>query len=420
MNSFEGNMSKIMLCLSLCIILSVVASAQYSFLVSGFPSPATAGTQGLFTVTAKDQFGDTYGGYRGTVHFTSSDAQAVLPSDYTFAPSDNGTKAFYATLKTAGANMSVAVTDNATPTFTGQQAGISVVAGLAAELAFTVNPDNVITELPISPPVQVKVFDSYANLVTAPDFSIDLQLWVNPGGASLNGTVSRTTSSGVATFDDLHLDKAGVGYQLRATCGSLNSALSQPFDVSETVPVELLSFTVTSKINTVELKWNTAAEVNNYGFEIGRNTFNNWEKIGFVEGAGTTSAPNDYSFIEKDLSAGRYLYRLKQIDRDGKFEYSQQVEVTVAGALKEFALEQNFPNPFNPVTVINYQLPQAGSASINVYDVLGRKVVSLVNELKEAGTHSISFDASKLSSGLYYYSLQAGEFVAIKPMVLMK
>jgi hypothetical protein len=111
---------------------------------------------------------------------------------------------------------------------------------------------------------------------------------------------------------------------------------------------------------------------------------------------------------------------LKQIDRDGKFKYSQQVEINASVAPKDVALGQNYPNPFNPTTVIRYQLSVSSYVTLKVYDVLGREVVSLVNELEEAGTHSLSFDASKLSSGLYYYTLQAGELVATKPMVLMK
>ena len=146
---------------------------------------------------------------------------------------------------------------------------------------------------------------------------------------------------------------------------------------------------------------------------------NNWEKIGFVEGNGTTNAPKEYSFSEKNIPSGKYSYRLKQIDRDGKFSYSNVVEVSVA-EVKQFGLEQNYPNPFNPVTMINYQLPMNSTVTLKVYDAIGREVATLVNEVKEAGTYSVTFDGSKLSSGLYFYTIKAGNFIATKKLTLMK
>ncbi|MFZ4620916.1 MAG: hypothetical protein ACOYNS_10170, partial [Bacteroidota bacterium] len=168
------------------------------------------------------------------------------------------------------------------------------------------------------------------------------------------------------------------------------------------LPVELVSFTAVSNGGNSELKWKTATERNNYGFEIEKQFSNYtitrsqnslWEKAGFVEGHGTTNAPKEYSFIDRTLNGGKYLYRLKQIDRDGKFEYSQQVEVTVTGAPKEFVLEQNYPNPFNPSTSIRYQLSVNGLTSLIIYDALGREIAVLVREYKEAGTYSSTFDA---------------------------
>jgi hypothetical protein len=156
------------------------------------------------------------------------------------------------------------------------------------------------------------------------------------------------------------------------------------------------------------------------GFEIEKTVVSDqssvirWNKVGFVEGSGTSNAPKSYSFCDKNISSGKYSYRLKQIDRDGKFEYSKEVEVTAAGAPNAFALSQNYPNPFNPTTVISYQLSMNSNVTLKVYDMLGREVASLVNELKRAGTHSVSFDASKLSSGLYLM-LRNG----INTMVLM-
>ncbi len=196
------------------------------------------------------------------------------------------------------------------------------------------------------------------------------------------------------------------------------------------LPVELISFTVISHRSFVELNWRTAAEMNNYGFEIERCTAVNrflegsgslvWSKAGFVEGNGTTNAPKEYSFIDKNLSAGNYSYRLKQIDRDGKFEYSQSVEVTIIGTPKEFTLEQNYPNPFNPSTMINYQLPITNHVTLKVYNAIGREVATLVNEEKEAGLYSAMFDAKNLSSGIYFAKLQYDEKYQLKKMLLLK
>lgn len=197
------------------------------------------------------------------------------------------------------------------------------------------------------------------------------------------------------------------------------------------LPVELVSFTGYSKLLNAELKWKTATEQNNYGFEIERSRIQNtevsnqkkaeqWSKVGFVEGNGTTNTPKEYSFTDKNLSKGKYSYRLKQIDRDGKFSYSHAVGVTFASTLKEFTLEQNYPNPFNPVTMINYQIPMNNHVTLLVYDVLGRVVTTLVNETKEAGSYSTSFDGSKFTSGIYFAKLQSGNKVQMKKMLMIK
>lgn len=186
------------------------------------------------------------------------------------------------------------------------------------------------------------------------------------------------------------------------------------------MPVELTTFTANTNGSVSTLNWNTATEVNNYGFEVEKqSSINNWQKIGFVEGNGTTNSPKSYSFVDKSAS-GKISYRLKQIDRDGKFEYSKTVEVTSSATPKEFALTQNYPNPFNPTTVISYQLPVSDYVSLKVFDMLGREVAVLVNEVKEAGTYTARFDGSTLSSGIYFAKLtSAGKTQMIK-LLLMK
>lgn len=186
------------------------------------------------------------------------------------------------------------------------------------------------------------------------------------------------------------------------------------------MPVEIRMFTAVRTGANVELKWITATEKNNFGFEIERRATDNWCRIGFVEGNGTTNAPSEYSYADKGLSAGRYSYRLKQVDRDGNFTYSQEVNVDVSAAPSAFVLQQNYPNPFNPATMIRYQIPVSGHVTLNVYDAIGREVASLVNEVKESGAYSVMFNGSVLSSGVYVYTLRAGTFTASKMLMLMK
>jgi hypothetical protein len=186
------------------------------------------------------------------------------------------------------------------------------------------------------------------------------------------------------------------------------------------IPVELTSFTAEANDNQVELRWSTATETNNQGFEVERKSQNGqFEKVGYVPGFGTTTEARSYSFIDPKVVTGNYTYRLKQIDLDGSFEYSNIVEVYVQ-APKVFALEQNYPNPFNPTTVIKYSIATDEFVNVSVYDVLGEKVATLVNGNMKAGRYEINFDATKLSSGIYFYTIEAGSFKATKKMMLTK
>lgn len=192
--------------------------------------------------------------------------------------------------------------------------------------------------------------------------------------------------------------------------------------IESSIPVELISFTTTANVNEIILNWSTATEINNSGFEILRiaqNDNNEWNKIGFVPGHGTTTETQHYSFTDNDVKPGKYQYKLKQIDYDGTFEYSQIVEVEIP-FVNEFSLSQNFPNPFNPSTVISYQLAVIGFVTLKVYDILGREVATLVNEEKSAGEYEVEFDGSALTSGIYFYQLKAGEYSETRKMVLLK
>jgi len=199
------------------------------------------------------------------------------------------------------------------------------------------------------------------------------------------------------------------------------------------VPVELTSFAAAVIDDKIKLDWQTATELNNAGFEIQRKSpspnpslkegafiFGEWEKIGFVKGNGTTTEMNNYSFVDDEILKQKVSYRLKQIDFDGTFSYSNEVEVDASIPIR-FSLEQNYPNPFNPSTKINYALSSNQFVKLKVFNSLGEEVETIVNEFQDAGTHSkLYIINSVLPSGIYFYRLQAGDFVETKKMILLK
>jgi hypothetical protein len=186
------------------------------------------------------------------------------------------------------------------------------------------------------------------------------------------------------------------------------------------LPVELTSFAASVSNGQVVLNWSTATEINNMMFEVERKTTNGeFHRIGYVNGAGTTQDEQTYSYIDSKVDAGKYIYRLKQIDFSGEFEYSNQVEVEVI-APTQFGLSQNYPNPFNPSTQISYSIADAGIVKLSVYNLLGQQVALLVNEQQDAGKYNVSFDASQLSSGTYFYKLESGQQHEVKKMILTK
>ena len=196
---------------------------------------------------------------------------------------------------------------------------------------------------------------------------------------------------------------------------------------NESLPVELVSFKATVASNTATLTWQTATEVNNYGFDVERrlvhshsSTFDSWGKIGFVKGSGTSNSAHSYSYTDASVSSGTYAYKLKQIDNDGTYKYLYEAEVTVS-VPNVFALNQNYPNPFNPTTTISFTLAQDGFTTLKIYDVLGREVATLASgELKANVVNTVTFNASKLSSGVYFSKLDSNGSIQIKKMALMK
>jgi len=237
-------------------------------------------------------------------------------------------------------------------------------------------------------------------------------------------------------WGDDRLDGAGIYAQDINPDGQLGNSI---------VPVELVSFSANVSDNSVTLNWITATELNNSGFEIERSPSQNpslkegtlenfnWKIIGFVDGQGTSNEQHSYSFSDDNLSAGNYSYRLKQIDFDGTFSYSNEVQVDL-NLPQAFSLEQNYPNPFNPSTTIKYTIPnvslslssraesrdEGSQAILKIYDILGNEIATLVNENKPAGNYEVEFNASALPTGVYFYKLQAGSFIETKKMVLLR
>jgi hypothetical protein len=192
------------------------------------------------------------------------------------------------------------------------------------------------------------------------------------------------------------------------------------------IPVELASFTGNFEDGMVTLKWLTVTELNNYGFEIEKSfDKTNFDKIDFVKGIGTTTEKQFYTYIDNDVKTGKTYYRLRQIDFDGTFSYSNIIEVDI-NIPSKFELEQNYPNPFNPSTSIKYSLAAKSKVELKVYNILGKEVALLVNDTQDAGSYEVQFsvgsfgNAEKLSSGIYIYELNAGAFSAKKKMMLVK
>jgi hypothetical protein len=219
-------------------------------------------------------------------------------------------------------------------------------------------------------------------------------------------TYSPTSSSNAIAFGDVN----GDGYPDLAI-GTAREPVMVFLNTSA-IPVELTSFTSKVQGHDVQLNWETVTELNNTGFEVERKvSYRNsevgneeWNVIGFVEGFGTTTELHNYSFDDKNLTSGKYQYRLKQIDLDGSYEYSNIVYADV-NVVNEFSLEQNYPNPFNPTTKISWQSSVDSWQTLKIYDILGNEVLTLVNEHKQAGNYEVEMNATGFASGVYIYTL---------------
>ena len=291
------------------------------------------------------------------------------------------------------------------------------------------------------------------SLLTAHNFSGGAYMPMNTGGTggnsvSLNielsaapGTTVGTSWTDVATvrFSTTNASgNANLSWNAGATtvfkddestevpANTLNNLNTSP------LPVQLASFAVTpAQTNgSVLVKWSTASETNNYGFEVQKapDTSNAFRTIpnSFVAGHGTTVDAHSYTFTDATVQAGLWYYRLKQTDLDGTVHYSEKVSASSVTSVKDrplptaFALDQNYPNPFNPSTTIEFALPKDAHVTLDVYNVIGQRVASLVNEVRAAGYHTVQFNAGQLASGLYIYRIAAGDVTMVKKMMLTK
>ncbi len=292
---------------------------------------------------------------------------------------------------TTAANLSASVTQTTHPSATVPANTLNRYWTIAAdgELAFD-NYSATFTYLPVDFNTGVVEASDESSLMVgkyAASWSFPTLGTLMPGGTADGGSIQ---AIGLTSFSDFAIAKEG-------------SAL----------PVEMTTFSATQQgSNSVILRWKTATEINNMGFEIIRRIEGSQAetKVGFVEGKGNSNSPNEYLFTDKKLAGnGKYVYRLKQLDSDGSYSYSRETALDVNVIPKTFALVQNYPNPFNPTTKVGYQLPSSARVSIELYSILGSRVTTLVDQFLTAGEYSFELNTTsmQLASGVYLIKMQA-------------
>jgi hypothetical protein len=252
-------------------------------------------------------------------------------------------------------------------------------------------------------------------------------LFVGTGGgvflSTNNGTNWTAASTGLTITWVVSLAVSGTNLFAGTYSGGVFRALESA------LPVQISTISVKIMATGVKLEWRSETEINNYGFEVERRTSGEssakWRKIGFVAGSGTSASPHEYSFTDRDLAPDRYVYRIKQIDRDGSFEYYGNAEVEIL-APSRFSLDQNYPNPFNPSTTIHYGLPSQSNVRLIITTTLGQQVAVLENGEHEAGYHEVTWHAN-VASGMYFYRFESvsvsdpnNRFVQVKKMLMLK
>ena len=272
--------------------------------------------------------------------------------------------------------------------------------------------------------------DGNGNLYVSESEDNRVMIFLSAASKGNGGSADNVLGQSDWTSSTLHLSQNGFssprGMAIDNTNKKLfvadyNNCRGLGFLATSALPVELSSFTAAASKGNVDLAWSTATEVNNAGFQIEKLQAKSekWESIGFVDGHGTTNAPQSYSFTDKPGS-GKFQYRLKQTDRDGKFEYSKTIEAEVAAPVK-FGLEQNYPNPFNPTTNISFTIPVTGHARLTVFNILGAQICELFNGVVKGGEkQTAAFDAAAYASGIYFYRFESAGTVTVKKMQLIR
>jgi len=257
-----------------------------------------------------------------------------------------------------------------------------------------------------------------------------LRSWIaDQYGVFYDGNPANPGAMVAQTYD---FTPAGLGCLPNATywlyIDTRNDACCCPVIVTYTgdtpLPVELKSFEAVSGDRMVTLNWTTATELNNEYFEVQRSTAaSDWTMIGQVYGAGTSVTEHSYTYVDRAVvNSVTYTYRLLSHDINGEVhEYAKTEEATPGVPMPtEYALSQNFPNPFNPNTSISFSVKEAGFVSLKVYNLIGQEVATLVAREMPAGNYPVSFTATDLPSGVYVYRLEVNDFTAQKKMVLLK
>lgn len=284
-----------------------------------------------------------------------------------------------------------------------------------------ITPFTVVPEATLDNPFPFTVIDLRNYSEQLHDLTGDFFVGYTVPSNSVYMVISNTSNSRSYYFNGSSWNVFNGSYEMRAIIQESSSPL----------PVELTTFSANVNESKVMLNWETATEVNNYGFEVERkenlaaSSEAQWQKIAFINGHGNSNSPKYYNYEDGSVnSAGKYLYRLKQIDIDGMYEYSEEIEVYISGP-EEFSLAQNYPNPFNPVTKIKFSVPQnengiTSNVKLLIFDVLGKEISSLVNDKLVSGNYEMNFDGSNLPSGIYFYTLQVDRFSKTQKMILMK
>lgn len=294
-------------------------------------------------------------------------------------------------------------------------------------------------EVGVADPVFISVFP----LVQTGRTGFEAKIYIKSAGGTVNPKLN-WSSSPAGPFEEVNLSGAvsdtffttfsvpentDTVYYYVSSQGSDGRTVTKPLvapggvfkhKVDVTLPVEFTSFSALVSQSGITLLWTSGSEINNRGFEIERRSSGTiWQSIGFVQGAGNSVEPRQYSFIDYSGNTGVLYYRLKQLDYSGEFSYSSIIEVYPQQKFG-YTLEQNYPNPFNPETEIRFSIEENTDVILEVFNVYGEKISILADGRFEKGAHSVRFNAAGLATGIYYSRLTAGKFTAVRKMIYLK